>query len=99
MELWWHGRVSKRAMKTIFNAAAKKGLVAVNGEEVQLMASLPSIEPALCPPLQALVSQLELEHPHFPLPDGTADPTAGRTPWRIWNGSGSSPSVRTRSCD
>ena len=74
-ELWWHGRISKRAMKTIVNAATKKGLVVVSGEEVSLAASLPATEPASSPPLQALVSQLELEHPHFPVPYGTADPT------------------------
>lgn len=74
-DLWRHGRVSKRAMKTILNAAAKQGLVAVEGEEVRLAVSLPPIEPTSCPPLQALVSQLELEHPHFPVPYGTADPS------------------------
>ncbi len=30
-ELWWRGRTSKRAMKTIVNAAANQGLVAVDG--------------------------------------------------------------------
>lgn len=74
-ELWWRGRVSKRAIKTILNAAAKRGMVEINGEEVQLVASLPSSEPASCPPLEALVSQLELEHPHFPVPYGAVDPT------------------------
>lgn len=78
-ELWRHGRVSKRAMKTIVTAAAKQGLVAVDGGEVRLLSSLPHTEPASCPPLEVLVSQLQLEHPHFPVPYGTADPTfAGR---------------------
>lgn len=80
-ELWRHGRVSKRAMKTIVNAAAKQGMVEVDGGEVRLLVSLPPIEPASCPPLEALVSQLELEHPHFPVPYGTADPSfRGRGP-------------------
>src|SRR5688500_3770979 len=72
-ELWRHGRVSKRAMKSIVNGAAKRELVAVDGDEVRLLASLPPVEPAASPPLVALVSQLELEHPHFPVPYGTAD--------------------------
>lgn len=50
-------------------------MVEVNGEKARLVASPPSSEPASCPPLEALVSQLELEHPHFPVPYGTVDPT------------------------
>jgi len=84
-ELWRHGRVSKRAMKTILNAAGKQGLVEVDGDEVRMLTSLPPIEPASCPSLEALVSQLELEHPHFPVPYGTADPSfAGRPPGNDW---------------
>lgn len=86
-ELWWHGRVSKRAMKTIVNAAARQGLVAADRGEVRLLASLAPIEPASCPPLEALVSQFELEHPHFPVPYGTADASfrgggAGGVDWK-----------------
>lgn len=83
-KLWWHGRTSKRAMKTIVNAAAKEGLVAVDGAVVRLVTPLPPSEPALCPPLEALVSQLELEHPHFPVPYGTADPTFTGGPGVDW---------------
>jgi hypothetical protein len=55
------------------------GLVEIDGDEVRILTSLPAIEPACCPALEALVSQLELEHPHFRVPYGTADPTlAGR---------------------
>jgi hypothetical protein len=86
-ELWRHGRVSKRAMTTIVNAAARQGAVVVDGDEVRLLATLPPIEPASCPSLEALVSQFELEHPHFPVPYGTADPSfrgrgAGGVDWK-----------------
>ena len=74
-ELWRHGRVSKRAMKSIVNAAEKRGLVEVDADEVRLLTTLPPVEPASCPSLEALVSHFELEHPHFPVPYGTADPT------------------------
>src|ERR1700678_1211512 len=67
-ELWRHGRVSKRAMKAIVNAAAKRGLVEIDGDEVRTLTSLPPIEPACCGSLETLVSRLELEHPHFPVP-------------------------------
>ena len=83
-ELWRRGRTSKRAMKTIVNAAANHGLVAVDGAVVRLVRPLPPSEPALCPPLEALVSQLELEHPHFPVPYGTADPTFTGGPGVDW---------------
>ncbi len=84
-EVWRDGRVSKRAMKSIVNAAARLGMVALDGGEVRLLVSLPPIEPASCPPLEALVSQLELEHPHFPVPYGTADPSfAGGGPGVDW---------------
>lgn len=83
-ELWWHGRTSKRAMKTIVKAAANQGLVAVDGALVRLVRPLPPSEPALCPPLEALVSQLELEHPDFPVPYGTADPTFTGGPGVDW---------------
>jgi len=84
-ELWRHGRVSKRAMKTITNAARKQGLVEIDGDEVRLLTALPPIEAASCPPLEALVSEFELEHPHFPVPYGTADPSfTGRGPGVDW---------------
>jgi hypothetical protein len=74
-------------MKTIVNAAAKQATVVVDGGDVRLPAPLPPIEPASCPPLETLVSQLELEHPHFPVPYGTADPSfrgrgAGGVDWK-----------------
>src|ERR1700735_1758099 len=72
-------------MKTIVNAATKHGMVVVDGGEVRLLAALRPIEPASCPSLEALVSQLELEHPHFPVPYGTADPTfSGGGPGVNW---------------
>lgn len=83
-QLWRHGRTSKRAMKTIVNAAANQGLVAVDGAVVRLVTPLPLSEPALCTALGALVSQLELEHPHFPVPYGTADPTFTGGPGVDW---------------
>src|SRR5215210_3352177 len=72
-ELWRIGRVSKRAMETIVNAAMRQHMVALDDGTVSLLTSLPEADPASCPPLEALVSQLELEHPHFPVPYGTAD--------------------------
>ncbi|MCA1673667.1 MAG: hypothetical protein LC799_16190, partial [Actinobacteria bacterium] len=78
------GRVSRRAMKTIVNAATRLDMVAVDEGEVSLLVSLPPIEAASCPPLEALVTQLELEHPHFPVPYGTADPSFTGGPGIDW---------------
>ena len=61
-------------MRTIVNAAVRQHLVAVDGGHVRLLTRLPQAEPASCAPLRALVSQLDLEHPHFPVPYGTMDP-------------------------
>jgi hypothetical protein len=83
-ELWRHGRVSKRAMTTLVKAAVRQGLVEVDGADVRLLTSLPPVEPAACPPLAALVAQLELEHPHFPVPYGTADASFTGGPGVDW---------------
>src|SRR5215210_5556691 len=83
-ELWRIGRVSKRAMETIVNAAMRQHMVALDDGTVSLLTSLPEADPASCPPLEALVSQLELEHPHFPVPYGTADPTFTGGPGVDW---------------
>ena len=83
-ELWRIGRVSKRAMETIVNAAMRQDMVALDDGAVSLLASLPEADPASCPPLEALVSQLELEHPHFPVPYGTADPSFTGGPGVDW---------------
>ena len=82
--LWRSGRVSKRAMKTIVNAATRQNLVALNDGKVSLLAPLPPVAPASCPPLEALVSQLDFEHPHFPVPYGTADPRFTGGPGVDW---------------
>ena len=83
-DLWRSGRVSKRAIRTIVTAATRQGLVAVDDGEVSLLASLPPVEPASCLPLEGLVSQFELEHPHFPVPYGTADPRFTGGPGVDW---------------
>lgn len=71
-------------MKTIVNAATRLEMVAVDNGEVSLVVSLPPVEAASCPPLEALVSQLALEHPHFPVPYGTADPRFTGGPGIDW---------------
>lgn len=83
-ELWRHGRVSKRAMKTMVNSATRQGMVAHAEGHLSLLVSLPPVEPASCPPLEALVCRLELEHPHFPVPYGTADPSFTGGPGVDW---------------
>jgi len=83
-ELWRHGRVSKRAMTTILKASTRLGLVEAEGTDVALRVELPAVEPASCMPLATLVSQLELEHPHFPVPYGTADDSFTGGPGVDW---------------
>lgn len=83
-ELWRSGRVSTQAMRTILNAATRQGMVALDRGEASLLAALAPVQPASCPPLEALVSQLELEHPHFPVPYGTADPRFTGGPGVDW---------------
>jgi hypothetical protein len=61
--------------EAIFNAAAKRGLVAVNGEEVQLAASLPSTERRRVHGSKHSCPSLSWSTRTFLFPCGTADPT------------------------
>jgi hypothetical protein len=71
-------------MKTLINSAARRGMVAIDGGQVRLALALPPVEPASCPALETLVAHFELEHPHFPVPYGTADPTFTGGPGVDW---------------
>jgi hypothetical protein len=71
-------------MKSIVTGAIRQKAVAVDDERVWLLSSLPPVVPASCPPLEAFVARLELEHPHFPIPYGTADPSFTGGPGVDW---------------
>ena len=66
------------------NAATRENMVAVDGAEASLLVSPPVADPASCPPLEALVARLELEHPHFPVRYGGSDPSFTGGPGVDW---------------
>jgi hypothetical protein len=82
--------LSRRAMKSVVHASARRGLVLVEGEIVRLTDAGRRVRPAnaletgACAPLAALVSRLDLEHPHHVTPYGTADPSMTGGPGVDW---------------
>jgi hypothetical protein len=82
--------LSRRAMKTVLGAAVRGALVRPDGDTVHLTDAGRAVRPVAakeigaCPPLAALVSQLELEHPHYITPYGTADVSMTGGPGVDW---------------
>lgn len=82
--------LSRRGMTSVVKAAARQGLVRLEGETVHLTDAGRQVRPAtarettICPPLATLVSQLPLEHPHHVTPYGTADPSMTGGPGVDW---------------
>lgn len=79
---------SKRAMVSMLKSAERFGFVVVDDGIAHLTdagrAVDPGWGPAGCEPLAALVSQLELEHPHHVVPYGTADGSMTGGPGVDW---------------
>jgi len=83
-ELYLRARASKRATKSVLGAALRRGLVKERNGAVSLSTPVPDVEPASCPPLVALVSHFELDHPDFPITYGTADQSFTGGPGVDW---------------